>query len=73
MRYATIYSVTCVSDAGVGRDQVIQLSNTHPTLILEQSKTFSAVVDFQTGKFETPTVSQSGQFAATRPVSVQHV
>ena len=73
MRYATIYSVTCVSDGGVGRDHVIQLSNAHPTLILEQSKTFSAVVDFEAGKVETPTVSHPGQFAARRPMSVQHV
>ncbi|WP_421740691.1 helix-turn-helix domain-containing protein [Cellulomonas sp.] len=68
-RYAALYTVTTVTDQGVGPEPVVQLSRSHPGQILDRPANYSVVLDMETGLVERPTVPAAAPVAVQVPVS----
>lgn len=60
-RYAAFYTVTTVTDDGVGPEPVIQLSASHPSKILGRPTAYNFVLDMETGDIEHRTTPPSAK------------
>jgi len=68
-RYAALYTVTTVTDGGVGPEPVVQLSRSHPARILDRPVNYFVVLDMDTGVVEHLTVHEAAPVAVPVPVS----